>query len=189
MAAATGWRIIPVILGCLILPSAAHTQVVSKERISRVSLADASGGPGSRVEVPISFVPGEGVALGRLKLKITYRSVDLLFERIERAPAIDWEKVDVYLEDHKVSENDRSEYTTLTVVATLRSAAPDQDGLPRGILGSLRFRIRDDADGAIIGLIVRAEATAVRTGTSLPPSRVRERDGAIIVVAPGWDRF
>jgi hypothetical protein len=140
------------------------------------------------VSLPITFAPGAGNHFRRLRLKVTFKSASIRFERLERAREVASRGVEVILEDHVTSGEGRMEYSTLTIrVAQL--ARESERNIPSGILGNLRFRIDENSDGAIVDLITSVEATEAGSEEPLPPHSIIVNHGAVFVLAPGFDSW
>ena len=157
----------------------------SSDSNANVVLGGVTGSPGEQVMVPIYLRPPEAVAVGSLKLDITFVSVNLKFEKIEPGIAAEMGNVDVKSE-LKTGKNDKDvETSTLAVTATAPAAGSDKKGIPAGLLAYITLRISDKGRPATIGLQTKLEATEFGTNQKLVA--MRASDASVLVVAPGTE--
>lgn len=147
----------------------------------RVALGSASGEPGNIVVVPVYFTPAAGARVGRLKIRVSFVSANLKFDKLETGIAAEIGNVTL-AHDLTVDRNDRGvESSTLS----LEAAAPDSAdrGIPPGLLAYVQLRLNAGARPATI--ILRATVEATETGTGRQLEIVQSPDATVEVIAPG----
>ena len=158
-------------------------QEVDPQTTTRVTLGGASGTPGTSVVVPIYFTPAQNVEVGRLRLEVTYVSVNLKFSKLDKGIAAELGGVDVQAE-MKTGKTDRGLDTqTLTITASFLSPQPPAKGIPPGLLAYLTLAIGQDGRPASIGL--RPTAEAAELGADRPVQNLRAFGTQVDVLAPG----
>jgi hypothetical protein len=177
-----------VLLACLLLSFPASAQnrqadeQVDPETTTRLTLGGTSGTPGNGVVVPIYFTPARGVAVARLRLEVTYVSVNLKFDKLDKGIAAELGGVDVAVEV-KEGKNDRDlETQTLTITASFLSPQPPPTGIPSGLLAYVMLNIGKDGRPASIGLRPTIEGALV-SGEPVP--NLRAFPTQVDVLAPG----
>jgi hypothetical protein len=149
----------------------------------RVVLAEASGEPGTSVEVPIYFTPAHGVKVGRLKLTISYVSANLKYSKLDRETGLNLETPDLQI-DVKDGKDDKGiAMQTLTITASYQNSRPPEGGIPEGLLGYLTLQISETGRAAKIALRVTVEGSEV--GTNSPISNIRAINGQVEVSVSG----
>jgi hypothetical protein len=149
-----------------------------------VVLGGTSGSPGQSVVVPIYLSPPEGVEVGRLKLEITFVSVNLKHEKTEPGIAADMANAKVNGEV-TLGKNDQGvETSTVTVTVEAPSGTPPK-GVPAGLLAYLTLQISEKGRPATIALRTKLEATELGSGKKL--DQLRSADAEIEVLAPGTE--
>lgn len=163
--------------------SAQANQEVDPRATSRVTLGGTQATPGTSVVVPIYFTPAQNVEVGRLKLEVTYVSVNLKFVKLERGVPAELRGVDVKAEV-KEGKTDRGlETQTVTITASFPSPEPPAKGIPSGLMAHMTLNVVHDGRPASIGLRPTAEATELRTNRPIP--NLRAVAAQVDVVAPG----
>ena len=170
----------------LALPAGAQSQQtneqVDPETTTRVTLGGTSGEPGANVVVPIYFSPARGVAVARVRLEVTYVSVNMKYSKLDKGIAAELGGVDVAVEVRE-GKNDRDLATqTLTITASFLAPQPPPTGIPSGLLAYVTLSIGKDGRPASIGLRPTVEATLV-AGGAVP--NLRAFPTQVDVLAPG----
>lgn len=167
--------------------SAAQTKEEEKhaeaKKTTRLTLSSASAEPGQPVLVTIYVTPAEGIAVGGVKLEITYGSANLKFERLE--PGITAEIAEVDLtSDIKTGKNDEGvETSTLTIKTKASNSEPLSQGILGGLFAYVTFKISESAGPAVIPLHTVAEV--VELGSNKPLANLQTADASVEVFAPG----
>jgi len=167
-------------------PAGAQSQQANEqadpETTTRVTLGGTSGEPGANVVVPIYFSPARGVAVARVRLEVTYVSVNMKYSKLDKGIAAELGGVDVAVEV-KEGKNDRDLATqTLTITASFLAPQPPPTGIPSGLLAYVTLSIGKDGRPASIGLRPTVEATLV-AGGAVP--NLRAFPTQVDVLAPG----
>jgi hypothetical protein len=167
-------------------PAVAQTQQANEqadpESTTRVTLGGTSGEPGANVVVPIYFSPARGIAVARLRLEVTFVSVNMKYSKLDKGIAAELGGVDVAIEV-KEGKNDRDLATqTLTITASFLAPQPPPAGIPSGLLAYVTLSIGRDGRPASIGLRPTVEATLVAGG---PVPNLRAFPTQVDVLAPG----
>lgn len=149
----------------------------------RVTLAGASGTPGSSAVVPIYFAPGEGVEVGQLRLEITFVSRNLKFARLARGTAAELGNVNVRHELREEKSEQGLENSTLTIVASAAESANRQKGIPGGLLAYITLKVNEGAGPANITLRTAAEGRELASGDPLESLEVMSDH--VEILAPG----
>jgi hypothetical protein len=152
------------------------------ETTTRVTLGGASGTPGTVVVVPIYFTPARNVAVGRLRVEVTYVSVNLKFSKLDKGIAAELGGVDVAVEARGGKTDKGLETQTLVVTASFLNPPPPT-GIPSGLLAYITFNVGQDGRPASIGLRPTAEAVLVRSNQPVPNLRAFQTQ--VDVLAPG----
>ena len=156
---------------------------VNPQTTTRVTLGGTSGTPGMSVVVPVYFAPAQNVEVGRLRLEVTYVSVNLKFSKLDTGIAAELGGVDVHAEV-KAGKTDRGLDTqTVTITASFLSPEPPAKGIPSGLLAYMTLNIGQDGRPASIGLRPTAEAAELRTNR--PVQNLRAFSTQVDVLAPG----
>ncbi len=156
---------------------------VDPETTTRVTLGGASGTPGTTVVVPIYFTPARNVAVGRLRLEVTYVSVNLKFSKLDKGIAAELGGVDVAVEVREGKSDRGLDTQTLAITASFLTPEPPRTGIPSGLLAYVTLNIGRDGRPASIGLRPTAEATLV--GGNSPVPNLRAFATQVDVLAPG----
>jgi len=152
------------------------------ETTTRVTLGGISGEPGANVVVPVYFTPAQGAAVGRLRLEVTYVSVNMKYSKFDKGIAAELGGVDVTVEVTE-GKNDKDLATqTLTITASFLDPQPPATGIPSGLLAYVTLSIGRDGRPASIGLRPTIEATLVSGG---PVPNLRAFPAQVDVLAPG----
>ncbi len=123
-------------------------------RTRRLQIASNSGPPGSIIVLPVYFTPLAGEHLSRIQLSVTYSTPSLKFLKLEPAAAAAKSGIEV-TGAAKAGKNEKGiESTIVTIIAS--SKASSSQGIPQGLLGSLRLRIGEKARTATIVLHAKA---------------------------------
>jgi hypothetical protein len=155
---------------------------VDPETTTRVTLGGISGEPGANVVVPIYVSPAKGVAVGRLRLEVTYVSVNMKFGKLDKGIAAELGGVDVAVEV-KDGKNEKDLATqTLIITASFLSPQPPATGIPSGLLAYVTFNIGKNGRPASIGLRPTIEGTLLSGG---PVPNLRAFSTQVDVLAPG----
>ena len=152
-------------------------------KFTRVMLRNTDATPGAAIVVPIYFTPAEGVAVGYLKIQITFVSVNMKFQKLERGIAAEISDVDLKSEV-KLGKNDKGVETTTLTIQTVNSAAEaPKDGIHEGLLAYMTLKLSDTARPAVIKLNTVAEAK--EAGSNKPLKDLRTAEAQVEVFAPG----
>jgi hypothetical protein len=172
---------------CLAVPGDSHGQAANEqfdpETTTRVTLGGTSGTPGTTVVVPVYFTPARNVAVGRLKLEVTYVSVNLKYAKLDKGIAAELGGVDVAIEVRQGKTDRDLDTQTLVLTASFLSPEPPPSGIPSGLLAYITLNIGQDGRPASIGLRPTVEATLV--GTNQPVPNLRAFQTQVDVLAPG----
>jgi hypothetical protein len=175
----TAWTVaVSVLAVAPLLPA----QAPDRRPSIRIDIGSTSGPPETRVAVPITFTPGEGASIRRLRLTVRARGDGATFEALEPADVAKRENLQVVLHEATSSGTGRGQTSTLTMVVSL---PPDSRGIPSGVLVLLNFRTNDGAEGATVYLTAAVEGTPVGSNQILPPHAVQTNEGTIDVLIPG----
>lgn len=135
---------------------------------TRVTLGNTAGAPGTVVVAPVYFTPAKGLAVGRVKLRVTYVSANLTFAKIIPGITADLGNVDLQATMEQ-SKNDKGvAEQTLTITASFLSPDPPREGIPPGLLGYIALRISEDGRAAAISLRTSAEAYELGSNKLIP---------------------
>ena len=167
-------------------PAVAQNQQANEqadpETTTRVTLGGTSGTPGTSVVVPIYFTPARNVAVARLRLEVTYVSVNLKFSKLDKGIAAELGGVDVAVEVEE-GKNERDVDTqTLTITASFLDPQPPPTGIPSGLQAYVTLNIGEEARPASISLRPTIEGSLV-TGDPVP--NLRAFSTQVDVLAPG----
>lgn len=156
---------------------------VDPQTTTRVTLGGTSGTPGSSVVVPIYFSPAQNVAVGRLRLEVTYVSINLKFSKLDTGIAAELGGVDVHAEVREGKTDRGLDAQTVTITASFLSPEPPARGIPPGLLAYMTLKVGQDGRPASIGLRPTAEARELRTNQ--PIQNLRAFATQVDVLAPG----
>ena len=148
---------------------------------TRVALASTAGTPGTSVVVPVYFTPAEGVEVGSLQLDVSFVSVNLKFEKVERGPAAESGNLDLTAQVKSEKNEKGIESSKLTILTSFPE--PPKKGIPTGLLAYLTFRIGGDVKASSISLTTSAEAKPIGSDTIL--KQLRTFDTKVEILAPG----
>jgi len=163
--------------------AAQGNEEVDPRTTTRVTLGGTSGTPGTQVVVPVYFSPAQNVEVGRLRLEVTYVSVNLKFSKLDTGIAAELGGVDVQAEV-RAGKTDRGLDTqTVIITASFLSPEPPAKGIPSGLLAYMTLNIGTDGRPASIGLRPTAEAAELRTNR--PLQNLRAFPAQVDVLAPG----
>ena len=178
------WRSLPFsILGILVLSASNLAAQGNATPKPNVVLGGTSGSPGQSVVVPIYLSPPEGVEVGRLKLEVTFVSVNLKHEKTEPGIAADMGDAKVN-GDVTAGKNDQGvETSTVTVTVNAPSSGTPPKGIPAGLLAYLTLQISEKGRPATIALRTKLEATELGSGKRL--DQLKAADAEVEVIAPG----
>ena len=153
------------------------------QKFTRVMLKNADATPGQPVVVPIYFTPAEGVAVGHLKIAITFVSVNMKFLKMERGIAAEISDIELK-SDVKVSKNDKGVETSTLMIETANSSSePPKEGIHDGLLAYMTLKLSDTARPAVIKLNIVAEAKEL--GSNKPVKNLQTSEAQVEVFAPG----
>ena len=164
------------------VPADAQETEIDVATTTRVSLGKTSASPEETAMVPVYFIPPKSIPVGRLKLDVSFVSVNLKFDRVEPGPVADSAKVHLSAQVTPGKNENGIETSTVALVATV----PEQsaDSLPAGLLAYITLRVTATARPAKITLKTSAEAT--RPGSTDPLPDVRSFGAEVEVMAPGY---
>lgn len=154
---------------------------INIETTTRVTLSKTAAQPGETALVPVHFIPPKSIPVGRLKLQVTFVSVNAKFEKVEYGPVADPGTVRFHSQTTPGKNESGVETSTVTVVA---EATGPSATLPEGLLAYLTLRLSAEARPALITL--RAAAEASRPGSDELLTDVRAYDAQLEVQAPGY---
>lgn len=153
------------------------------KKFTRVALGNVNAVPGQAVVIPIYFTPAEGVKVGSLKIEITFVSVNMKYQKLERGIAAEIGNVDLKSEV-KPGKNEKGvETSTLKIQTSQSSSEPSQQGIHEGLLAYMTLQVSETARPAVITLRVAAEAGDLKTNK--PLKNVQTPDAQVEVFAPG----
>lgn len=162
---------------------ARQQEAIDPKAITRVTLGNTSGKPGTSVAVPIYFTPAQGAEVGRLRLEVNYVSANLTFTKLDAGVAAEMGSVNLR-SDVKEDKNDKGIATqVLLITASFPSAETPQKGIPSGLLGYLSLKINENDQPSSISLRTSAEANELGSNKAL--QNVRAVDGKVEVLATG----
>jgi hypothetical protein len=153
------------------------------KKFTRVMLRNTDATPGQSIVVPIYFTPAEGVAVGHLKITVTFVSVNMKFLKMERGIAAEISDIELKT-SVKEGKNDRGvETSTLTIVTANSSSEPPKEGIHDGLFAYMTLKLSDTARPAVIKLNTVAEAKEL--GTNNPVKNLQTAEAQVEVFAPG----
>jgi len=157
---------------------AREKEPIDTKTVTRIALGSSSGTPGASVVVPIYLTPAEGVQIGHLSIGVTFVSLNLKFDKLERGVAAELGDVEIK-SDLKTGKNDKGvETSTLLIQAT----APVKKPIPTGLLGYITLKISETGRPANITMKVTAQGEDL---ASKPLPNLRAFDAQVEVLAPG----
>ena len=152
-------------------------------KFTRVVVGSVNAVPGQAVIVPIYFTPAEGVQVGRLKIEITFVSVNMKFNKLERGIAAEIGNVDL-TSDLKPGKNDKGvETSTFKIQTSYSSSELPKEGIHEGLLAYMTLQVGETARPAVIALRTIAEAGELKSNK--PLNNVKTPDAQLEVFAPG----
>jgi cohesin domain-containing protein len=152
---------------------------------ANVVLGGTSGSPGESVTVPIYLSPPGGKAVGRIKLEVTFVSVNLKYVKTEPGIAADMGNVEVKSESVSGKNDKNLETTTVIVSAAAPSGGDGEKGIPPGLIAYINMRINESGRPATIALQTKLQATEFGTEKTL--EQMKSADAEVEVVAPGTE--
>ncbi len=147
---------------------------------TRITLGSTAGAPGELVMVPIYLTPAEGASVGKLKLQVSYVSVNLKFTKLALGLAAEQGGVNLQTETKDGKNEKDIEEQTLTITGSTASATK---GIPSGLLGYVTLKISENGRPATITL--RASAEAEELGPKKQTESIRVISGQIEVQTLG----
>ena len=150
---------------------------------ANVVLGGTSGTPGESVVVPIYLSPPNGKEVGRIKLEVTFVSVNLKYVKTEPGIAADMGNVEVKSDSSSGKNEKDLETTTVTVSAAAPSSGNNNKGIPAGLIAYITMRINESGRPATIVLQTKLQATEFGTDKALAQMKAANTD--VEVVAPG----
>lgn len=165
-----------VLFGLLPHSAVAQKNDAGKITATSVSVGSNSGVPGTAIVIPIRFVPAPAVKVSRLKLKLSFPSARLKFEKLEPGLEAKSGNLKVSSTVHTGKDEKRSPVSILTVLASSPRA------IQPGFLAYLNFWIKASCPPGPVPLRVTAEANQAGTGEPLP--HVHAADGHVLVHSP-----
>ena len=157
----------------------------SSEASPNVVLGGTSGPPGASVVVPIYLRPPDGKEVGRIKLEVTFVSVNLKYAKTEPGIAADMGNVEVKSDSSSGQNEKNLETTTVTVSAAAPSSGNGNKGIPAGLLAYITMSISESGRPATIALQTNLQATEFGTNKTL--DQMKAADTEVEVVAPGTE--
>lgn len=147
---------------------------------TRVTLGSSSGEAGTSIVVPIYFTPAAGASVGHIKLAVTWVSVNMKFDKVERGIAA--EMGDVTLKsDISIGKNEQGiETSTLAIEASQESP---KKPIPSGLLGYISMKVNENGRAAKVALHGTVEASD--SSANAPLKNVKVLDSIVEIFAPG----
>ena len=148
-----------------------------------ITLGSISATTGDMVVVPVYFTPVPGVEVGRLKLEITYVSVNLKFAKLEAGTAAQEGGVKLNSVVKQAKNKDGVDTQTLQITTSFSDSGPPPKGIPQGLLAYLIMELSEAGRSARITLRSSMEATEL--GTDKPLEKLTVADATVDVIGSG----
>lgn len=159
---------------------AAQEPEIDIDKTTRIALGKSSGQPEQTALIPIYLTPPKSIPVGRVKLRVTFVSANVKFDKVEPGPTTDNGKVK-FSADVVTAKNEKGiDTSTVTILGELSD--PSAKSLSGGLLAYLSLSVGANARPAKITLTTSAEA--MRPASSEPLPDVRSFGAELEVQAP-----
>ncbi|MSO19868.1 MAG: hypothetical protein EXQ56_05280 [Acidobacteria bacterium] len=149
--------------------ASAQESEINVQKTMRITLGKTSGQPEQAALVPIYFTPPESIAVGRVRLKVTFVSANVKFDKVEAGLAGDNGRLKFSADVTTAKNANGIDTSTVTIPAELSD--PSATSISGGLLAYLSLRVGSNARPAMITLTTSAEAFRPGSSDLMPDVR------------------
>jgi len=162
---------------------AGNRPAAQSKTTTRVTPGNSSGTAGNSVVVPLYFTPADGVSVGRVRIEMTFVSVNLKFDKLDRGIGAEMAGLEMKSEV-KAGKNEQGlETSTVIIEGGVPPSRTPKQGIAAGLLGYITLKIGEKSTPASISIRTKAEAWAL--GSDQPLEDITTSEAKVDVLAPG----